>query len=424
MAQKTILSSDSGSQAAGKINDNFTELYGGGGAAPSGILALNPDAVARVYATKKYTHETGDGGGVWDRQNNDGLFCIAHGSDFHTDDRTLNHFLDFVAGVPAINASIITGDFVCVQSDTFAAEAAVVKGVLDAHTVKPMLVVGNHERWSGLSMSSIASAIGFGNVVATGGTPSSGYYYKDYTTKNTQTNAEMQKIRVIVLNQYDHPSSDTKANAAVTGTFSSSQISFFISALKGAKSAGMAVMVAMHAAERMPLNGGEDNPFFQRASSDRWSSGYTTACNGTIIEDIVDAFRKGNSINKTYTFTNGAASITVNDSFSGNGHFIAYMVGHSHVDSIGYSTEHPDQLYLMCPASCCVPNAAAQQTYNYGTESSDLPRVQNTKTEDCFNVYGIDTVHKRVKVVRVGADTNDLMEPREMACYDYEPTNS
>lgn len=204
----------------------------------------------------------------------------------------------------------------------------------------------------------------------------------------------------------------------------SSQISFFISALKGAKSAGMAVMVAMHAAERMPLNGGEDNPFFQRASSDRWSSGYTTACNGTIIEDIVDAFRKGNSINKQYTFNNGAASITVDESFSGNGHFIAYMVGHSHVDSIGYSTEHPDQLYLMCPASCCVPNAAAQQTYSYGTECSDLPRVQNTKTEDCFNVYGIDTVHKRVKVVRVGADTNDLMEPREVAYFDYEPSQS
>ena len=57
MAQQTILSSDSGSQAAGKINDNFTELYngqGGGGAVPSGIIALNEDAVQRIRTRKHY----------------------------------------------------------------------------------------------------------------------------------------------------------------------------------------------------------------------------------------------------------------------------------------------------------------------------------------------------------------------------------
>jgi hypothetical protein len=39
-------------------------------------------------------------------------------------------------------------------------------------------------------------------------------------------------------------------------------------------------------------------------------------------------------------------------------------------------------------------------------------------------VYAFDTTNKVVKVVRVGADMNDLMEKREVAFYDYEPTLS
>ena len=136
MAIQQISSVDSGSVAAGKINSNFGEVtqqvdelsqqvdelsqQGGGSDQPSvGILSRNQDAIARVYATKKYVHEVSDGGGQWDRQNNDGLFCIAHGTDFHADDIALKNFLDFVGGVSGINASVITGDFVCVEKNTF-----------------------------------------------------------------------------------------------------------------------------------------------------------------------------------------------------------------------------------------------------------------------------------------------------------------
>ena len=440
MAIQQISSVDSGSVAAGKINSNFGEVtqqvdelsqqvdelsqQGGGSDQPSvGILSRNQDAIARVYATKKYVHEVSDGGGQWDRQNNDGLFCIAHGTDFHADDIALKNFLDFVGGVSGINASVITGDFVCVEKNTFSAEAAVIKGVLDAHTVKSMLGVGNHERWSGLSMADITSALGFADNVTSGviGNVGQGYYYKDFTTSNTNTGVQQQKIRVIMLNQLDHPSSNTKANAAKVGTFSSTQISFFLNALDGAISGGYAVLVAMHCPESGPTIKGDDNPFYQ--SVDRWNKLIETG-SGTIIEDIIAAFRSGGSINKTYTFNNGAASVTVNHNFSGSGHFIAYMIGHTHVDRIGYSPVHPDQLYLMCASSCCMSNEASQQTHSWSGEISDLPRVRGTKTEDCFNVYGIDTIHKTVRVARVGADVNNLMEKREMACFEYQPAMS
>ena len=48
--------------------------------------------------------------------------------------------------------------------------------------------------------------------------------------------------------------------------------------------------------------------------------------------------------------------------------------------------------------------------------------VIGTKSEDCFNVYAFDFVNKLVKIVRVGADMNDRMEPREVACFEYQPT--
>ena len=129
---------------------------------------------------------------------------------------------------------------------------------------------------------------------------------------------------------------------------------------------------------------------------------------------------------------NDDATISVVTNFASgfNGSFICYLVGHSHADTTGYSYAHPNQLYLLCPCSCLTPdynNSGVYQgsgIYSYGNECGDMPRVEGTRTQDCFNVYGIDTVNKIIKVVRVGSDLNDLGDPKDMDWYPYEQAPS
>ena len=55
----------------------------------------------------------------------------------------------------------------------------------------------------------------------------------------------------------------------------------------------------------------------------------------------------------------------------------------------------------------------------YRGSAHDIPHIIGTKSEDCFNVYGVDTANKTIKVVRIGGDMNDLMEKREVAYFSY-----
>lgn len=404
MAQKNISHNDSASTTAGKLNDNFSELFRGqGGGIPNGIIARNQEAVNRIAAAKK--HFDLDHEGVWPGYNNEGNFCIAHASDFHVDATRLANFRDFVDGVEQIDAAIISGDITSNGTD---AEFTAVNGV-EFDRIQPIKCIGNHERWGGKTLAQIATALGI----------SAPYYKVDYASK---------KIRIIVLNRYD-VDNNTKAVAGLDGHFSSTQIQWFIAQLKDAITNDYNVIVMMHAIDNKagtgssPVTEPNDKGFYQRYY--QWQSLVVSVTSDRIIEDIIAAFRAGTSINKTYSFSgNYAPSVTVSDSFSAAGKFVCYIVGHSHIDMIGYSKAHSDQLYLVCPVSCCVGIENDNPSALYGTQVSDLPRIAGTKSEDCFNVYGFDTINKLVKVVRVGADMNDLMEPREVAYFDYEPSVS
>lgn len=402
MGQKTISSSDSGSSAAGKINDNFSELYsgqGGGGSIATGILALNEDAIARIAAAKKHYDETELASGSWSTNTADDLFCLAHGSDFHYDTARYGRFRNFVDGVSLIDAAVVSGDL---TDEGTTAEFTAMMAVTG--TKVPLQVIGNHERWGDKSLADIASGLGI----------SAPYYKVDYASK---------KIRIIVLNEYD-TSTNTKATAAKDGHWSQTQIDWFISQLDDAITNNYNVLVAMHCVEQGSSVSTDafptpnDKGFYQRTNA--WKNNYTTVMQHHIIEDIIDAFRNGGSVSGTYSHSDGTTAITLSHSFSASGKFIAYIVGHSHVDMTGYSKYKSDQLYLVCPSSCYLGDNNRVK----GGNVSDLPRIEGTKSEDCFNVYGIDTINKVVKIVRVGADMNDLMEPREVAYFDYQPSVS
>ena len=47
-------------------------------------------------------------------------------------------------------------------------------------------------------------------------------------------------------------------------------------------------------------------------------------------------------------------------------------------------------------------------------------RVTGTKSEDAFNVMGINTYYKHLYVMRVGLDYNAVMKKIDTFCWDYQ----
>ena len=367
----------------------------------SRVVDRNLDALKAIYAAKKHYDDSSQNGWYLTSSNSN-LFCIAHGTDFHSDNIRMKNFMDFVDNVDEINLAVGTGDFVVSPTDD---EFNI---VCDINPKKKdfLKVLGNHDVYSDkFTSADVASKLNM----------DSPYYYKDYKDYN---------VRIIVLNQYDVPSNITVSSGNLrdlrnhTEHFSQTQIDWFISVLDSAIESNLNVIICMHSPEFEQAPVKNDKKFYQRNWN--WVS-KLSYIDGAIIEDIVNAFKKGIAINKTYTYQNENAdipSVTANHTFGGNGKFICYLAGHLHSDFIGVSNNYEDQLYLIETCTCAVPQI--KNTRNYGEEVNDLPRIVGTSCEDAFNVYCFDFDKKQIKVVRVGSNINDQMEFRDKEIYTYK----
>lgn len=358
------------------------------GATKALVDAGNP--VDLLPAMKRRFNDS-EGQGTWNNYSDDNLFMIAHISDLHTDPVRYDNFMKFVSDNSAyINVGIETGDLV----DTPNASQFSTMTAKETYGIDLLKTVGNHEKkYSSTTMTNANIYSNWNLTTNTGLT----YYYKDYASHN---------LRIIVLNCYDTDSNSSDEH------FTQAQIDWFITALQGAITNGYGVIVCRHGCEYF-LPEENDSPFYQRWN--QWESFFSNVCSGTPIEDIIDAFKKGSSIDQTYTYTDGVDSITVSASFASKGEFIAYLCGHHHVDMIGYSRKYSDQLYLLVTCGCCVSNTRDGKW----SAVCDVPRKAGTVTEDAFNVYSIDRVNKYVKVLRIGSDVNDKLETRKSAVFEY-----
>lgn len=347
------------------------------------------DVSALKYYFNDFEHE-----GDWNNYNNNDLFLIAHISDLHNDPVRYSRFLKFChENTNSINVCAVTGDFVDAPTTATFKEMTDCEVFSDLDILK---CVGNHEKVFGsVSMTNAQIYNNWKQTTNTGKL----YYYKDYPSHG---------LRIIALNPFDTESNGDDSH------YTQQQIDWFINTLKSAASNNYAVIILRHNFDGLKTVK-NDKGFYQRWY--QWTQVWNNLrCSGTPIEDIVHAFQTGGSISETYTYTDGVSSITVDTSFSGAGHFIAYLNGHYHADLTGFSPKYSDQLYLS------VPQGALYSTYRPTTfwgEVSDLPRVQGTKTEDLFNLYAFDLKHKRVKICRVGSDVNDLLQERKMTTFQY-----
>lgn len=359
-----------------------------------------------------------------DREKYANLFTVAHASDLHVDTWRYKNFIDYINGRNGnkIMIPVVTGDMVNAPvANEFQpmAETDALSDRMIYHTV------GNHDKvgvFDGTTYRNTLAAL-YGKNTPENPTGfdyaryGSGqlYYYKDfsqntgvYHSSASVSTLERNFLRLIVLNEYDQD------NTASNATYTQAQINWFIEALEGAQENDMAVVITRHTPETPEVLNNDKGFHF---NGDAFEEGRN--CSGTPIEDLVNAFRHGGTVNQTYTYSNGAPSITVNKTFPGGGHFVAYLCGHRHTDACGFSAHYTDQLYLVV-ACGCMRTLPEYLTIGTMHDQSDVVRAGGTISEDLFNVYAIDTERKLLKILRIGADVTDKMTSRLTAVFDYE----
>lgn len=292
---------------------------------------------------------------------------LLHFSDLHQNSTALSRIVDFKTHYASlINDAIHTGDTIntTAGANTFA-------NVSGAGSI--LNVIGNHDTWDGnnnyvaLSEADANSRFispfssNWGNVTIPSGKC---YYYKDYYDSTNKKNVMLIVLDVMHTNQ--------------------DQLEWFAGALATAKSAGRHVIIANHTImgkleDMTYLDSGFDNPMYPR------------------------------NVTPDYPFPMYIPSAYVDavDTFvSGGGIVVAWLAGHMHNDTL--ATYHN------------ILNIAVTTAGDYsGVGRTTDYRVSGTKSQDAFNVLGINTVYGHLYCMRVGLDYNAVMKKIDTFCWDY-----
>ena len=295
------------------------------------------------------------------------LLSLIHFSDIHGDHTALRRLINFKSDMTKfIDDAICTGDII---SSKFGDS-------LDFWTTSEgseyiLSCVGNHDSYYTNSMDSaqmvpmsdVADKFiapfedNWGTIVRPSGCS---YYYKDF----------ISGYRLIVL------------DSVRIGDEATAQKTWLENALTDAKTNNLAVIIAMH---YMPTGAMHilDCQFSKYGSFG--DSGYICNAPAFPVEESVQAF------------------------IDGGGIFMCYLIGHLHRDIFGYVYGYPDQLCIM--ATTASANRAELEV------NADLGRTIGTKMQDAFNVVTFDKDNHMIKVVRVGADIDNVMRPRKAVSY-------
>ena len=144
--------------------------------------------------------------------------------------------------------------------------------------------------------------------------------------------------------------------------YDSTQNTWFQSVLSGAKSSGLAVIIANHYA-------------------------------GGALTHIDCSFDSIQKRSVAMSSISGDARLSVDSFINDGGKFVCWIGGHQHTDYFATLTSSPNQLCVILDTARKASNA-----------DQDSIRVAGTKSQDCFNILSVDTYAKILKIVRVGND--------------------
>ena len=332
------------------------------------IISRN-DKIKTVETLQQLTRKTRTGQSTWGKKP----LCFIHFSDIHGDSDCLANVLKFKETYSSYISDIIhTGDMVNYSSED---GIAFWDGTDGAENI--LNVIGNHDTrvqaqstWTGLDMASAYSAY-FAPYIANWGctyTADTTYYYKDYTTEG---------VRLIVLDIM-HQTAEQRA--------------WFVSTLESARTASLDVIVALHAKAHWMM--------------DKHECVWDDALNVSVSYSDTSGY---SGSNYPSNLSDDYAS-AVDDFLDAGGNFIAWIHGHTHYRILADLQTHPRQLDVS------VANAGGEDyasTYVWA-------RVPDTKSMDDFNVVGIDTTGKILRIAKIGVNTDRLMRVAHTMSYNYK----
>lgn len=222
------------------------------------------------------------------------------------------------------------------------------------------------------------------------------------------------KICLIVLDNYDVPDErDEEQNFLIkrgVEMIGQEQANWFSQTLLEVP-ADYHVIIARHSITEscVPIQSEWTQTEYQIGGS---SQGYVTE---NLVTDVVDAWIHGKSIECTYSSekfpTIEPVRVQIDFAKRGKGDFVGYLVGHTHIDWLGVCEKYPEQ-HVINVASCA--------NDKWQNKSSDLPRLQGTKAEDCITVLTVDTENGCVHLVRVGSNMTYNMTKRIYTSLKYK----
>ena len=207
----------------------------------------------------------------------------------------------------------------------------------------------------------LSHCIGLWNVIQPESAREEGkcYYYKDY-----------ENLRLIVVDSMHYGTVDDLDENNV-----SKQDKWFSSILEDARKNSLSVIVASHFP---PSN----------------------------IIPIECSYTYKNSTGRYSDRLNNSAFKRVKSFIDNGGEFVCWLVGHIHDDVLGILEADVRQLVVICASANSYRNTRAV-------------REIGTKAQDSFNCISIDTIHKQIYMVKVGADTNADNERKRIIRYNY-----
>ena len=302
-------------------------------------------------------------------------FCMIHFSDIHGDETRLKNVIAFKEHFGEYIQDILhTGDIVKnVSTDGI----GFWNNVEGAENI--LNCIGNHdtrtstaqttEAWLGLTMTEcynmyFAPYVDNWDVEIESGKT---YYYKDYGEND---------VRLIVLDGMHERNN-------------SEMLEWFVETLEGARQNGLHVIAASHIRsywKLIPYDTTWDDYINHNYGSDTDQSetalyplnmkeGYLQA-----VEDFIDA----------------------------GGNFVCWLHGHHHYRIFAYPEAYPRQLNV------CVGSD------NLGYENNYIwLKVPGTKSEDDFNILGVDTYAKILRIAKAGINYDRWMRKVDTISYDY-----